>query len=322
MTDMAQYLEQELPKINAYIDGQVAQLAPLVRPVAAHVMAAGGKRFRPMLTILTARALGYDRDDIYPLACSLEFLHSATLLHDDILDSAELRRGKTAAHIVYSKAQTILAGDVLLALANILVARYNIPSLISTLSDAVMRTCAGEIQEIAGTRQPALGLDEYMEIITGKTAYLIQAASHCGAILSGTDEELVQAAAAFGLNQGIAFQLVDDAIDYESSEDTAGKPVGKDLREGKITLPLLLYLEGLPEDERKDFGEKFSADTLTQGRIDATIASIQERDLAGETRNRAARYVEKARQALNKFPASMEKDILELSLPYVLARKK
>lgn len=322
MTDMAQYLGQELPKINAYIDGQVAQLDEMVRPVAAHVLAAGGKRFRPFLTILTARALGYADDDIYPLACSLEFLHSATLLHDDILDSAELRRGKKAAHIIYSKAHTILAGDVLLGLANLLVAQYDIPSLVSTLSEAVMRTCVGEIKEIAKTRSPKLDFDGYLEIITGKTAYLIQAASHCGAILSGADEELVEAAAAFGLNQGIAFQLVDDAIDYESSEDTAGKPVGKDLREGKLTLPLLLYLETLGPQERKDFDEKFSSDTLTDEQINAIIATIQESDLAGATRNKAAEYVEKARQALDKFPASMEKDILQLSLPYVLARKK
>jgi octaprenyl-diphosphate synthase len=319
---MVRYLEQELPRINAYIDGQIEKLDPLVRPVAAHVMAAGGKRFRPILTILTARALGCAGRDIYPLACSLEFLHSATLLHDDILDSAELRRGKAAAHVVYSKAQTILTGDLLLALANKLVADYDIPALVSRLSEAVMRTCVGEIREIAVTRNPALTVDEYMEIITGKTAYLIQAASECGALLSDADERQVRAAAAFGLNQGIAFQLVDDAIDYESSEDTAGKPVGKDLREGKVTLPLLRYLDTLSPDQRHDISEKFAAGKLTEKEIHAIITNIQELDLASETRQRAAEFIEKARQALEVFPQSPEKSILKLSLPYVLARKK
>ena len=242
---------KELPAINAAIQKEVDALPALVKPVAGHVMEAGGKRLRPMLTILFARALDFRGDNLHTLASSLEFLHSATLMHDDILDNADLRRGKPSAHTRFGITPTILAGDVLLALANEIVARTDIPALTSCISRAIMQTATGEIMEIAAIRNSGITRSEYIEIITGKTAYLIQSACEFGVIAAGGSERVRSAARDFGLNLGIAFQLVDDALDYTSRADTSGKPLGGDLREGKFTLPLLLYLESLPDDMRR-----------------------------------------------------------------------
>jgi len=322
MNQHAERLARELAGIEAFIRQETERLPELVRPVAEHVLAAGGKRFRPMLTVLFARLLGYQGDDVYPLAASLEFLHSATLLHDDILDGALLRRGKAAAHTVYSRTEAILAGDVLLALSNRLVADYNIPRMVSLLSEAVLRTAAGEIEEIAACRE--LDLDEagYLSIITGKTAYLIQAASGVGAILAGADDTAVAKAEEFGLNLGIAFQLVDDALDYTSPPEVSGKPAGSDLREGKLTLPLLAHLDTLPQDGRAALLGRIKDKSLSETQIEAVVAAIRENGHAQATRERAAQYAAAAGRCLDALPAGWAEEVLRESLQYVLSRQK
>jgi len=232
MQELKARIIAEQPRFNATLATEVGTLHPLVQPVAAHVLKAGGKRLRPLLTLLVARALGYADDDIYPLACSVELLHSATLLHDDILDDADLRRGMAAAHTVFGSTATVLAGDALLALANLIVARYGDPRLTACISEAIIRTATGEIVEIAHMRGTDHGRDTYIDIITGKTAWMLRASCELGALRAGASEEAVRAAAAFGLDLGIAFQIVDDALDFADRADT-GKPVGGDLREGK-----------------------------------------------------------------------------------------
>ena len=321
MNDILQYLQGELPKINVFLKEQAAELSPVVRPAVEHVLAAGGKRLRPLLTIATARALGVG-DEVYPLACSLELLHSATLLHDDILDDAELRRGQQATHLAFGKSSAILAGDVLLALANRLVADYDIPRLTSVLSEAIMRTVTGEIVEIANVRNTELSHEQYVEIITGKTAYLFQGACQCGAILARADAEIEQAAHDYGLNLGIAFQLVDDALDYVSPSEVTGKPSGGDLREGKTTMPLIAYLENLEPEERMDVEAAFKAGTLSDDDIERITTEVVDNGLVEATLDEAVRYVDKARTALAAFPEGNEKRIMESVLGYVIRRDK
>ncbi|MDO4767899.1 MAG: polyprenyl synthetase family protein [Pseudomonadota bacterium] len=312
----------ELPAIDRAIQASIRELPPLVRPVAEHVMSAGGKRLRPMLTILFARAADFRGEAPHSLACALEFLHSATLMHDDILDNAELRRGRPAAHTLFGVPATILAGDALLALANEIVACSGNPALTSCISRAIMRTAAGEIMEIAMLRNPGVTRQEYIEIITGKTAYLIQAACEFGVIAAGGDEEARSRARLFGLNLGIAFQLVDDALDYTSAAETSGKPLGGDLREGKYTLPLLLYLESLPEVRRGVLVEELSGADLSCTRQDAIVADVAGGGFAEKTRQEAGMYLDHARRALEGFPASPEKDILLAMADFVLIREK
>jgi octaprenyl-diphosphate synthase len=322
MSVFEQYLSREIPAINHFLEQATETLDPLVQPVARHVLLAGGKRLRPLLTILTARAMGHDDDDVYPLACSLEFLHSATLLHDDIVDGAALRRGRPAAHMRFGATHAILAGAALLALANRIVAIYDNPELTRILSDALLRTATGEILEIAHLRDIDLTMDAYLDIITGKTAHLIQAACQCGAVLAKAESTLVQAAMDLGLNCGIAFQLVDDALDYTSPAQVSGKPTGGDLKEGKVTLPLVLHLATLDDTERKQLTENFRNDRLDAAAIEALRASIVAGGHAAKTREMAATYLHRAQEALALFPASPEAELIDLVLAPMLNREK
>jgi octaprenyl-diphosphate synthase len=322
MSDIADIVSREVPAINRYLESATETLNPLVQPVVRHVLLAGGKRLRPLLTILTARAMGYTGDNTHPLACSLEFLHSATLLHDDIVDGAKLRRGRESAHVRYGATHTILAGDVLLALANRLVAEYDNPELTRILSEALLQTATGEILEIAHLRDTDLPLDTYFSIITGKTAYLIQASCHCGAVLAGASPTLCQAARDLGHNIGIAFQLVDDALDYTSPATVSGKPTGGDLKEGKVTLPLLLYLAQLPFEERRRLAEDFRQDQLSAEDIEYLRGNIVAGGHADKTREMAADYLAKAQAALAQFPPSPEAELIGDVLAPMLARDK
>jgi octaprenyl-diphosphate synthase len=322
MSVFEQYLSREIPAINRFLEQATETLDPLVQPVTRHVLLAGGKRLRPLLTILTARAMGHAGDDVYPLACSLEFLHSATLLHDDIVDGASLRRGRPAAHTRFGTTHAILAGDVLLALANRIVAEYDNPELTRILSEALLRTATGEILEIAHLRDIDLTMDAYLAIITGKTAHLIQAACQCGAVLAGAQGQLLQAAMDLGLNCGIAFQLVDDALDYTSPAQVSGKPTGGDLKEGKVTLPLVQYLATLPDADRQCLAENFRADRLSADDIEQLRARIVSGGHAARTREMAATYLHRAQEALATFPPSPEAGLIGQVLAPMLGRDK
>jgi len=322
MTDLASYLEIDLPRINVFLERETTKLDPVVQPVVRHVLLAGGKRLRPLLTLLTARSMGTRGVDILPMACALEFLHSATLLHDDILDGARLRRGQEAAHIVFGRTETILAGDVLLALANRLTAEYGLSSLTFALADAIMRTATGEVREIAGIRKADMDIEEYLRVITDKTAYLFQCGCRCGAILSGRGKDMESAAKDFGFNLGVAFQLVDDALDYSAGSDVSGKPLGGDLREGKLTMPLIFYFQDLDPDGRQVMAKKFERDELTERDIHMVLAQVREKGFAEKTRAAAVKYAERARLALAVFPDGEEKAVLGQILDYVLAREK
>ena len=334
---LQRFLHDELPVINDYLARETRELPDLVRAVAEHVLLAGGKRLRPLLTILFYRCLSrgsgeHASTDIYPLACAMEFLHSATLLHDDILDGSDLRRGRTTAHLVYGKTETILAGDVLLALGNRLVAEYGDARLSWRVAEAIMRTASGEIQELEWIKQPTLSRGHYLEIITGKTAYLIQAACHCGALVAGADPKTAQAALDYGINLGIAFQLTDDALDYAATAEVAGKPVGNDLREGKLTLPLICYLETLSGPEQQDamtwlrsLGTQADPAALSEhdlARHDQVVQAVRSAGCVEETRASASRYVSQAEEALSRLPQGPERTALQEALQHTLHREK
>lgn len=323
MQEFAEYMGRELPLIEECLGRHIAGLTPYVRPTAEHVLRAGGKRLRPLLTILVARALGYSGGDaVYPLACSLELLHSATLLHDDILDGATLRRGRPAAHTVFGVGHTILAGDALLALANIMVAGYGKPELTACLSEAILRTASGEIQEIAHIRDVDMSMQGYLDIIIGKTACLIQSACQAGALLAGAPEHLVKAAGDYGMDLGVAFQLVDDALDYTSPKEVSGKPRGSDIREGKLTLPLILYISEMPEARRAAFAKAFRENALPEAELEATLAEVAAGGYPERTRDMAASYLDKAGRCLEGMPACVETSLLRAALEGMAKRDK
>ncbi len=306
--------------INSILRKQTQGLNPLVREVAEHVLEAGGKRLRPLLTILSARCFHPDPENLYEMGCALELLHSATLMHDDILDNSDIRRGRKSAHVVFGVDRTVLAGDALLALANLIVSGYGDPELTQCISEAILQTATGETEEIFWTRKSNLDRENYLQIIRGKTAYLIQASCKCGGLLAGARRDRVEQCSEYGFNIGIAFQLVDDAMDYTADSSTSGKPLGGDLAEGKLTLPFILYLNSLKQEEKSGLLAKMAADSFTKEERDDLILRVQNGGFANQVRREAETYIQKARESLRGFPPSEAKTVLEKITEVILYR--
>ncbi len=321
MEKLKSYFEKHLPNIEKNFSLLLKDVDPYVREIAEHILKSGGKRLRPMLCILTARAYGYNKPDIYPVACVLEFIHSATLLHDDIIDHAEIRRGNKAAHKIFGETKTILTGDALLALSNKIVTNYNNIKLMRCLSEAIYQTCAGEILEIDKMKKSWISKDEYFQIIRGKTAYLIQFSCESGAILAEADEKDLAIVRKFGLNLGIAFQLVDDVLDYSLNQEKLGKPIGGDLREGKITLPLILYLDTFENSKKIEMLKKIKKNELKQEECLKIINDINKKGVLKKSLEACDFYVKEAKQAITQFPNSLEKEILNDVVDFVKNRE-
>ena len=311
----------ELPAINKALDSLLQELPAPTQPAAKHTVKAGGKRLRPLLCLLCARILGAKADEgLYRLACTLEMLHAATLMHDDVIDNAALRRGTPAVHTVYGNTEAILAGDALLSYANACVARYGNPRLCEVFARATAETAAGEILELHAMHNPDLEVHEYLAIIRGKTACLIRAACEMGALYAGADERRVAALGAYGEALGMAFQMVDDALDVADAE-VIGKPSGGDLREGKLTPPLQLYRDSLSAEEQALFNAKFTEGTFTEEEISRICQEVRNRGFDEQVRSLATSYLQDAEKALTILPRSKEHDVLLEILTYVRDRK-
>lgn len=317
MQELKFALTQEQPRINAALERFAAELPAGSRPVAAHVLSAGGKRLRPFLTLLCGRALGSQGDGLYCLGAAVELLHAATLLHDDILDHAELRRGTPAAHTVFAQNTVILAGDAMLAKAMHMISRFSDARLTDCISEAVMKTAEGQIAEFAHLRDPDLNHEDYIAVITGKTAWMLRASCELGAAYSGAGEGMVQAAARFGLELGIAFQIVDDALDYLPG---TGKPRGGDLKEGKVTPPLMFYIDSLGLKEAAAFKERFRGATFSDEEIEDLCETICRAGHTDRTREKARAHLELAATSLQLLPQSPEREIMQQMLEYILKR--
>lgn len=311
------WMAEEGEKINDVLRKELAFLPHAAQPIARHILMAGGKRLRPLLTVLFARLFGNKEEEVYRLAGSMEMLHAATLLHDDVLDNAEKRRGKPAAHTVYNIITTILGGDALLAHGNSIVASYNKPDLVKCFSRATVNTAAGEILEMESLRDPYLALQKYVEIARGKTACLIAESCAMGALAAGADGEQAEKCAAFGENLGIGFQIVDDALDFAPQGQT-GKPQGGDLREGKMTPPLFFYRQSLDEKQREEFDSAFSRSGFSGEQVAAlcqACAPFIEPAIA-----LANDYLKKAGEILVGLPEGPQKTILAQLIDYVRER--
>jgi octaprenyl-diphosphate synthase len=317
MQELKLALQQEQPRINAALERFTAELPAGSQPVARHVLAAGGKRLRPFLTLLIGRVFGCRDETLYTLGAAVEMLHAATLLHDDILDNADLRRGQPAAHTLFAPATVILAGDAMLAKAMFMVSRIGDTRLTDCISEAVMRTAEGEIAEFNVLRNPDLSTEDYLAVIIGKTAWMLRASCELGAIFSGADSGAIRAAADFGLQLGIAFQMVDDALDFSAG---TGKPCGGDIREGKVTPPLLSYIASLPPDDAAAFKERFRRGPLNEGEVESLCSAVCAGGHDRHTREQAGGHLAAAASFLQRFPHSEERIVLEQILEYILKR--
>lgn len=320
MLKLKKYVTEENRRIEKALVLEIERLDPVVQPLALHMVNAGGKRIRPLLTVLFGRMFSCPEENLYPLACAIEFLHGASLMHDDILDEASTRRGSPSSHKVFGVNRSVLAGDVLLATTMLIVVRLGKLEVIDNIAQAAAKTAAGEVEEINNMRNPRLTDAEYMRIITGKTACLISSACAAPAILAGAPQAHVDAASLFGMELGRAFQLVDDALDIAPESET-GKPTGGDVREGKMTPPLYFYTGSLGERERAVFLKKFGEGSLSDAEIAAIVDGMRRLRCDERTKQLAGVHLARAAAALDTLPSCVERDVLRDMSAYIKNRK-
>jgi octaprenyl-diphosphate synthase len=243
-------VKQDFKAVDDLIRANLNSEVPMVEEIAAYLIEAGGKRLRPLLVLLCAKACGYQGHHHVKLAAVIEFLHTAMLLHDDVVDESDLRRGRETVNAAWGNAPSVLVGDFLHSRAFEMMVDIGNVRVMQILSRATNVIAEGEVQQLSFIRNPATTEVEYMEIISRKTAMLFQAAAHAGAVLAGADEKTEHALRDYGLHLGIAFQMVDDQLDYLGTPEELGKNIGDDLAEGKVTLPLIIAMRNGKPDQK------------------------------------------------------------------------
>ncbi len=314
------YIEDELKMVESQFETHLATETPLIHKVAKYVISSGGKRIRPVLLLVSSKICGYKGDDHIPLAAVIEFIHTATLLHDDVVDNAPLRRGKSSANTVFGNEASVLVGDYLFAKSfNMLSGIGNI-DVIKAYSIATTLMAEGEVKELVKTADIKTTEDDYLDIIIKKTAVLFACASQIGAIISLKNDEYGQNLYDYGLNIGIAFQLMDDALDYTSNEEF-GKFIGNDLKEGKLTLPLIHTMERCLNSEKDIVSGIIYKKKLTNADLQAVLKLVKSYDSIDYTISKAKAAVLKAKENLNVFPDSEHKRNLTDIANYIIERK-
>ncbi len=306
--------------INAALDKPLCTRVPLIEEIGRHSLLGKGKRLRPLLFVLSAELCGHRGSDLYHFSTIFEYIHVASLLHDDVLDNAETRRRKPAARHVWGNAAAVLGGDYLFARASVVALECGKPDLIRVLSEATSRMVEGQLLELRHTHDWHTRKEQYMEIIVSKTAELMAAACACGGILVGAGTRAIKALSDFGLNLGIAFQLMDDILDYSSCEEEFGKPVGKDLREGKITLPLIHALSGMSKEEIDRLAEPFRNQSAEDDAYRNLIALVRNEGVLDAVRSEAKAFADTAEGFLSVFPDSPFRERLRSLNSYLIER--
>jgi len=293
----------------------------LVADVAGHLLFSGGKRLRPLLMVLAARLCGYQGNYDKTFSAAFEYLHAATLLHDDLVDGASLRRGRPVAHSLWGAETAVLVGDFLLARSLSLGARTGRLKVIEVISAITENMSQGEIHQLMRKGNLALTEDEYMEVIRRKTAVLIQGACQVGAIIADAPETRETALSDYGLNLGLAFQMADDLLDYTADTDELGKAVGADLREGKLTLPVIRALSEADSADRSAMEEIIRNEEFSPEDFGVLVELLKKYGGIDYTRRQADHHIRLAKAALEEFDSSETRDILLYVADYALARR-
>jgi len=310
----------DMNSVNTVILERMQSKVPLIPELAGHLIAGGGKRMRPMLTLASAALLDYTGSRHHKLAAAVEFIHTATLLHDDVVDGSGMRRGKRTANLIWGNPASVLVGDFLFSRAFELMVEDGSLKVLRILSHASAVIAEGEVDQLTAQRQVETGEEHYLHIINAKTAELFSAACRIAPVVAEAGEEAEEALEIYGRNLGVAFQLVDDAIDYSSDEATMGKGVGDDFRDGKVTLPVILaHARGSAEDrafwKAAMQGERIGDDDLAHA-----TRLIRDTGALADTLERARYYGRRAIDALAPFPASRAKAALAEAVEFAVAR--
>src|SRR5438093_247201 len=293
----AELLRHELQAVEAALVERSRSELELIPLAARHLVSAGGKRLRPQLALLSARAFEYDGPAAVPMAAAMELIHTATLVHDDIVDESDSRRGRATANYFWGNAASVLMGDYLVIKAFTIAAEAGDPRLFRLLCDTIGRMCEGEVLQICVRAEVGLDVQTYLRIIEAKTAILMATCCRTGALLGGAALEQMEALTTFGTKVGLAFQIIDDVLDYTAEADSLGKPVGSDLSEGKLTLPLIYALQRARAADRAQLVEALERPSALQiGDIAAVVQIIARCDGFASSRAMAAQFVSQARR--------------------------
>ncbi len=310
----------DMALVNQTILSRTGSEVTMIPEVANHLIASGGKRLRPILTLATAALTGYRGEGHIKLAAAVEFMHTATLLHDDVVDDSDMRRGKKAARVVYGNQASVLVGDFLLGQAfKMMVEVGSLPSL-EVLSSAAAVIAEGEVMQLSAAKDTETTEDAYLAVIRAKTAALFSAACEVGPILAKRPRAEIEACRAYGANLGVAFQLIDDALDYGGSSAKLGKNVGDDFREGKITLPVVLSFRRGSPPEREFWKRTLERGEMRDGDLEFAMATMKRHRAIEDTIERARHYAGVARDALELFPSSVWKHALLDAVEFAVAR--
>src|SRR5258708_3690375 len=317
---LADLVAPDMERVNLTILARTGSEVAMIPEVANHLIASGGKRLRPMLTLAMARLAGYSGDGHIKLAAAVEFMHTATLLHDDVVDESDMRRGKVAARMLWGNEASVLVGDFLLGQAfKMMVEVGNLHSL-DILSSAAAVIAEGEVMQLGTAKNTATNEDEYLAVIRAKTAELFAAACEVGPALAAKEKAELAACRSFGMNLGVAFQLIDDALDYGGKSAKLGKNVGDDFREGKITLPVVLSFRRGTEIERAFWNRTLADAEVREGDLDQAITLMAKHHAIEDTVGRARHYGAIATDALALVPQSPVKTALEETVAFCIAR--
>ena len=315
-------IRADLEKVDREFGRQVESQVDLIPKIGKYIQTSGGKRIRPAVLLMAARLTGYQGERAILYAAVVEFIHTATLVHDDIIDESELRRGRPAVHSRWGNDITVLLGDYLYIKSMALALTYDTLDIVRLLCDVTLRMIEGELYQLTKNGDADISEEQHFDIIRRKTAYLFGGCAQIGGMLGKVSEEQAQALREYGFNLGIAFQLVDDLLDFTGDAEALGKPIGADLREGKMTLPLIHLLQ-----QREEVGERIVRDivasrSVSEAQWSELLRILNEHRSTDYAYRRASEFAERAKKPLYAFPPSSERNAL-LALPdYVLSRDR
>jgi len=311
-------IADDMEAVDRLIQARLQSDVVLINQLSRYIVNSGGKRLRPMLVLLSARAFGYQGEQQFNLAAIVEFIHTATLLHDDVVDASDRRRGKDTANALWGNEAAVLVGDFLYSRAFQMMVDAGRMRIMEILSDATNTIAEGEVMQLLNCNDPDTSEQQYLDVIHCKTAKLFEAATQLGAVLCDADAEQEQAMARFGMHLGTAFQLVDDVLDYSASSEKIGKNVGDDLAEGKPTLPLIRAMTQGSEQQAAVI--RSAIETGGRDNIDAVMAAIESTDAIAYTARKAREEADLAIRQLQHIPASTYADAMKTLADFSVSR--
>lgn len=319
ISEVRELISQDMQAVNDLILARLASDVVLINQIGHYIINSGGKRLRPMLVLIAARALGYSGKQHVDLAAIIEFIHTATLLHDDVVDESDMRRANETANAVWGNAASVLVGDFLYSRSFEMMVDVDSMRVMDILSHATNRIAEGEVLQLLNCNDPDVDETRYREVILRKTAVLFEAGTRLGAVLAGSEAALEADMAAYGLHLGIAFQMIDDALDYGASEQDIGKNLGDDLAEGKPTLPLIRAMQQASDTDREHLRELISNGGSNE--VDPALEIVRRTDAIEYTLAQATLEADKAIAALASVPDSEHKTALITLANYAVRRK-